>query len=298
MDEKEKIPSKFQSWILASRPKTLLAAIVPVAVGSAVAFEQTKFEIIYSIVALICATLIQVGTNFVNDYFDFQTGADNENRKGPKRGLALGIISLKEMKIGSILVFSIAFLFGLYLVYEGGIVILIIGIISILAGIAYTAGPFPFAYNGLGDIIVFIFFGIVGTMGTTYLQTKDFSLLSFLASIPVGALITNILVVNNFRDVEEDKEAKKHTLAVLLGRNFSRYQFIVLLTASFIIPVIFYFIFDFSIWIFLPYITLPVAFKLIKMLYTFEGLQLNQTLELTAKFSAIFGILFAIGLAI
>ncbi len=298
MPDKDKPPTKFESWILASRPKTLLAAVVPVVVGSAVAIEQGKFTIIYSIVAFICATLIQVGTNFVNDYFDFQTGADNENRKGPKRGLALGVISLHEMKMGSIIVFSISFLLGLYLVYTGGIVILIIGVLSILAGVAYTAGPYPLAYNGLGDVFVFIFFGVVGTMGTSYLHTKEFSFLSFLASIPVGALITNILVVNNYRDVEEDKQAKKFTLAVILGRNFSRFQFIISLAASFIVPAVFYFFFNFHIWIFLPYITIPVAIKLIKMLYTYDGLQLNQTLELTAKFSALFGILFALGLAI
>ena len=298
MNEEAQNISKFQSWVLATRPKTLLAALVPVFVGSALAIDKNKFHIIYSIVALLCSVLIQIGTNFVNDYYDFQTGADNEQRKGPKRGLSLGLISLKEMKIASILVFAISFFLGLYLVYIGGMVVFIIGVLSILAGIAYTAGPYPLAYNGLGDVFVFMFFGVVGTMGTYYIHTKEFTWISFLASVPVGALITNILVVNNYRDVNEDKAANKHTLAVIFGRGFARNQFILSLIVSFIVPALLYFVFNFHAWIFLPYLTVPIAYRLIVMMYTYDGLQLNNTLELTAKLSAIFGILFAVGLAL
>ncbi len=293
-----KLPGKLESWVLAGRPKTLLAAVVPVLVGSALAINKGKFIFLYSAVALICSLLIQVGTNYVNDLYDFLKGADTVKRKGPLRVLASGLISVNEMKIGSVLVFLTAFLLGLYLVYVGGVVVLVIGILSILAGIAYTAGPFPLAYNGLGDLFVFIFFGVVGTIGTYYVQTKEFSFISFLTSIPVGALITNILVVNNFRDIEEDKAAGKKTLAVLFGRDFTRYQFIFLILASFLTPVILFFFFSFNIWIFLPYLTIPIAYKLISMLYTFDGLQLNKTLELTAKFSAMFGLLFSVGLTL
>ncbi|MHB1686896.1 MAG: 1,4-dihydroxy-2-naphthoate polyprenyltransferase [Ignavibacteriaceae bacterium] len=290
--------TKFQSWILASRPKTLLAAVVPVFVGSALAINKGKFFFAYSFIALLCSLLIQVGTNFTNDLYDFLKGADNHKRKGPIRVLSSGLISVNEMKAGSILVFFAAFLLGLYLVYACGVVVLIIGIVSIIAGIAYTAGPFPLAYNGLGDIFVFMFFGVVGTTGTYFLQTKEFSLLSFLTSIPVGALITNILVVNNYRDIEEDKAAGKNTLAVILGKSFTRYQFIFLLITSFLTPAILFLIFNFHAWIFLPYLTIPLAYRLVIMLYTLDGLQLNKTLELTAKFSALFGILFAAGLAL
>ena len=290
--------SKFQSWVLASRPKTLLAGVVPVVVGSALAINRGKFFLIYSFVALLCSLLIQIGTNFTNDLYDFLKGADNHKRKGPLRVLASGLISVNEMKVGSFLVFFTAFLLGLYLVYACGMVVLIIGIISIIAGIAYTAGPFPLAYNGLGDIFVFIFFGVVGTAGTYFLHLREFSLLSFLTSVPVGALVTNILVVNNYRDIEEDKAAGKNTLAVFFGRNFTRYQFIFLLTASFAIPAILFLFFNFHVWIFLPYLTLPLAYRLVLMLYTLDGLQLNKTLELTAKFSALFGILFAAGLTL
>ena len=150
--------TKFESWMLASRPRTLLAAVVPVMVGSALAISQNKFTLIYSVIALLCSILIQVGTNFTNDLYDYLKGADRKNRKGPVRVLATGLITTTEMKFAIITVFGTAFLLGLYLVYSCGIVVLIIGVLSILAGLAYTAGPFPLAYNGLGDIFVFAFF--------------------------------------------------------------------------------------------------------------------------------------------
>jgi len=294
----EQLPGKLRSWILASRPKTLLAAVVPVMVGCALAVNKGKFNFICSFIALLCSLLIQIGTNYINDLYDFLKGADNKNRKGPLRVLASGLITVNEMKAGSVIVFLLAFLLGLILVYEAGTVILIIGILSILAGIAYTAGPFPLAYNGLGDVFVFMFFGVVGTTGTYYIQAKEFSDIAFLTSIPVGALITNILVVNNFRDIEEDKAAGKKTLAVILGKEFTRFQFIFLLLTSFATPAVLYVFYDFHIWIFLPYLTIPIAYKLAVMLYKFDGLALNKTLELTAKFSAIFGLLFAAGLTL
>ena len=285
-----------QSWILASRPKTLLAAVVPVMVGSALAISVKKFFLPYSFVALICSILIQIGTNFTNDLYDFLKGSDTVKRKGPKRVLASGLISVKEMKLAIILVFGITFLLGLYLVYYVGILILGVGIISIFAGIIYTAGPFPLAYNGLGDVFVFIFFGIIGTMGTFYLHTQEISLLAFIVSIPVGALITNILVVNNYRDIEEDREANKKTLAVILGRVFSWWQFIFLILISYATSAVLYFYFGYSLWMFLPLATLPVAILLIKMLYTLSGEALNKTLELSAKFAGLYGLLLSIGL--
>jgi 1,4-dihydroxy-2-naphthoate octaprenyltransferase len=289
---------KYKSWIIAGRPKTLLAAIVPVVVGSALAVHKGRFVLLFSIIALLCSLLIQVGTNFTNDLYDFIKGADSKDRKGPLRVLAAGLISLNEMRMGVVFIFSAAFILGLILVYEAGPVIFIIGILSIIAGITYTAGPFPLAYNGLGDIFVFMFFGIAGTSGTYYIQVKEFSMVSFLTSIPVGALITDILVVNNYRDIEEDKAAGKRTLAVIFGKDFTRFQFIFLILTSFAIPAVLYFFFDFKYWIFLPYFSFPIAYKLIIMLYTLEGFQLNKTLELTAKLSALYGFLFAVGLTL
>ena len=288
--------SKFQSWLLASRPKTLLASVVPVMVGTALAINVGKFNPLVTLVALICSLLIQIGTNFTNDLYDYHKGADTAQRKGPVRVLSAGLISVKEMKTGIVLTFLLAFILGLYLVYVGGIIILIIGVLSIFAGIAYTAGPYPLAYKGLGDIFVFMFFGLIGTMGTFYLQTNQLSMPAFLSSIPVGSLITNILVVNNFRDIEEDRAAGKNTLAVKLGKTFTQYQFIFLIVVSFIVPLLLFLFYGFEFWIFLPYLTLPVVFKTIAMLFTLDGAQLNETLELTAKLSAIYGILFSAGL--
>jgi 1,4-dihydroxy-2-naphthoate octaprenyltransferase len=298
MNEQTKNISKLQSWILASRPRTLPAAIVPVMVGSALAIYHGIFFPIYSIIALLCSVLIQIGTNFTNDLHDHLKGSDTNERKGPLRVLASGLISVKEMELGIFLVFLTAFLLGLYLVYSVGIMILWIGVLSILAGLAYTAGPFPLAYNGLGDIFVFIFFGIVGTVGTYYLHTQHFTLLAFLISLPVGALITNILIVNNYRDIEEDKTAGKKTLAVLLGREFSRYEYVFFILVSFFIPFLLHFKYDFSFWVFLPYLTLPLAISLVKMIYELSGPALNKTLELSAKFSALFGFLLSIGIVL
>ncbi|MCW8814133.1 MAG: 1,4-dihydroxy-2-naphthoate polyprenyltransferase [Ignavibacteriaceae bacterium] len=290
--------NKLNSWFLASRPKTLLAAVVPVLVGSALAISVGEFFLPYSLVALLCSILIQIGTNFTNDLYDFLKGADNIKRKGPRRVLASGLISVTEMKIAIVFIFGLAFLLGLYLVFSVGLLILWVGIISIIAGIAYTAGPFPLAYNGLGDLFVFIFFGIVGTMGTFYLHTQEISLLSFVASIPVGALITNILIVNNYRDIEEDREANKRTLAVLLGRDFTRWQYIVLIFVCYLISLVLNFQFNYSLWIFLPYLTLPITIILVRMLYKYTGEELNKTLELTARFAGLYGLLFSIGLII
>lgn len=298
MSEEKKNISKLQSWILASRPRTLPAALVPVMVGSALAIYHGIFYPAYSIVALLCSILIQIGTNFTNDLYDYLKGTDTEERKGPLRVLASGLISVNEMKWGIFLVFFTAFVLGLYLVYSVGLMILWIGIFSIIAGLAYTAGPFPLAYNGLGDLFVFLFFGIVGTVGTYYLHAQQFTSLAFLISLPVGALITNILIVNNYRDIDEDKKAGKNTLAVLLGREFSRYEYIFFVLLSFFIPFVLHFKYDFNIWIFLPYITLPIAITLVKMIYALTGTQLNKTLELSAKFSALYGLLFSIGILI
>jgi len=288
--------SKFRSWIIASRPRTLPAAVVPVIVGSAAVASDNKFIFLYALIALICSLLIQIGTNFTNDLYDYLKGADNEKRKGPLRVMVNGLITVTEMKAGIAIVFLIAFVLGLYLVYTGGLFVLVIGVASILAGIAYTAGPYPLAYNGLGDLFVFMFFGVVGTVGTYFVQAHTISYLPFLCSIPVGALITNILVVNNYRDIDEDRAANKFTLAVKCGRGFTRYQFIFLLLISFVMPLILFFGYDFKGWVFLPYLTFPIAFKLIKMLYSYNGKELNKTLELTARLSAIFGLLFSAGI--
>lgn len=290
--------SKFDAWILASRPKTLLAAVVPVIVGSSLAINDGKFRPAAALIALICSILIQVGTNFVNDLYDFLAGTDRKERTGPQRAAASGILSVAEMKVGIAITFVICFILGLYLVYLNGWEILILGIVSIIAGIAYTAGPFPLAYNGLGDLASFLFFGLVGTVGTYYVQAQEISSTAFWSSIPVGALITNILVVNNYRDRIEDQSNGKNTLAVLIGDRFTRIQYVLFLIISYSILFIVYFTYKESLFVFLPLISLPLSLKLVKMIYSLRGRDLNKTLELTAKLSALYGLLFAIGILV
>jgi len=288
--------NRFKIWLLASRPKTLPAAVAPIFVGTAVAFNNDKLNVWTAIIALFCSLLIQIGTNFVNDLYDFLKGTDDENRVGPTRALSAGWISPSQMKFAIYLTFGITFLLGLSLVYHAGLVVLLIGVLSIFAGYSYTAGPFPLAYNGLGDIFVFIFFGIVATVGTYFVQAIEFSVFALLASIPVGLLITNILVVNNYRDADLDKKKNKLTLAVIFGKPFSRFQYLFSLIFSYSIPILLFFVFETSIFILLPLLTLPLAVKLQSEINKFSGERLNKTLEFTAKLSVIFSFFFSLGI--
>ncbi|MGM0556922.1 MAG: 1,4-dihydroxy-2-naphthoate polyprenyltransferase, partial [Myxococcota bacterium] len=214
-----------RAWVMATRPKTLAAAAVPVAVGTGVAVSHDQFQWLPALVALLGAFLIQIGTNLANDYFDFQKGADNEDRLGPTRVVSSGLISAKAVRNAMILAFALAAAVGSYLIWLGGWPILVIGVLSIMSGIAYTGGPFPLGYNGLGDLFVFIFFGVVAVMGTYYVQALEWSLESFVASVPVGLLSVAILIVNNYRDIDTDRAAGKMTLAVRLGRSLTRVQY-------------------------------------------------------------------------
>ncbi len=288
--------SKLKIWILASRPKTLPAAAAPIFVGTAVAYTSNEQNFWAAAIALICSLLIQIGTNFVNDLYDFLKGADDENRVGPTRALAAGWISPTEMKRAIATVFGITFLLGLFLVYHAGWIILLIGIISIISGYAYTAGPYPLAYNGLGDIFVFLFFGVVATVGTYYVQALHYSWFALLASVPVGLLIANILVVNNYRDAIEDKKKNKNTLAVIFGKKFARTQYYFSVLLSYIIPIYVFIKFNTSPFILFPLLSLPFAIKLIFEIKNKEGKSLNKTLELTAKLSILFSFLFAVGI--
>lgn len=287
--------NSFKIWFTASRPKTLLAAFVPVIVGGSLAMADAKFDISVTVVALLCAILIQMGTNFTNDLYDTLKGADTKERVGPLRVIAAGLVTVSQMKTAIIITFGLAFFFGLYIVNIHGLPILMLGIVSIIAGLMYTAGPFPLAYNGLGDLFVFLFFGFAGTTGTYFINTGEISLLSIITGFPVGALITNILVVNNYRDIQQDKLAGKNTLAVIFGEKFALYEYVTFIVFSFIVPLIIYLSYNVSLWIFLPYLTLPFAYKILIMLFTLKGEQLNKALELTAKLSLIFGVLLSLG---
>lgn len=289
--------NKFKIWVEAARPKTLAAAFTPVMIGAGIAWNDQAFSINNTAIAFICAFLIQIGTNFANDYFDFMKGADTDERIGFTRATASGLVSPKAMLNATILSMLLAFLFGLYLVWVGGWIVLLIGLLSLLFGVLYTGGPFPLGYNGLGDIFVFIFFGIVAVMGTYYINALEWSEASFWASLAVGALCTNILVINNLRDVEQDAKSGKRTLGVLLGDTALKWEYTIMLILAYAIPPHFYFQLSYKLWIFLPFVVFPIAtYHAYKVWSETEKVNLNSLLEKTAQFMAIFGILFTIGI--
>lgn len=290
-------PSKLQTWIEAARPKTLAAAFVPVLVGAAIAYHHNSFDWLPSLISLICAFLIQIGTNFANDYFDFIKGADTEDRIGFKRATAEGLITAEEMKAATVLTMAMAFTFGLYLVWHAGWIVLALGIASLIFGVLYTGGPFPLGYNGLGDLFVFMFFGLVAVMGTYYVNALEWSIDSFWASLAVGALSTNILVVNNLRDVVQDKIAGKNTLGVIFGENALRWEYLFMLILAIAVPIYMFFTLTYSAFILLPLLATPFAGYLLYVIWCEDDkTRLNRTLEQTAGLMTLYGILFSIGI--
>lgn len=248
---------------------------------------------------MICALLIQIGTNFANDYFDFVKGSDTDERIGFRRATASGLITPEQMKMATILTMLMAFFLGLYLVWAAGWIVLLIGILSLIFGVLYTGGPFPLGYNGLGDVFVFIFFGFVAVMTTYYVNALEWSEASFWASIAVGALCVNILVVNNLRDVEQDKKSGKRTLGVLLGENALKAEYVLMAALAYAIPPHFYFVLGYDLWIFLPVIAAPLLMYYSYKVWTEDDKSnLNEMLEKTAKFMILYGFLFSFGILI
>ena len=282
-------------WVLASRLKTLPAAISPVLVGVSLAIHDGEFQPFIAFMTLFAAVLIQIGANFANDVYDFLNGSDREDRLGPTRATQSGLISPEDMKKGMWLVFALAICVGFYLAYIGGWPIVWIGLASIASAIAYTGGPYPLGYHGWGDILVFVFFGIIAVPGTYYLQSGFVSYDSILFGIPLGALSTAILIVNNLRDADTDVKSGKRTLAVRFGKSFVKIEYIVMMIIAFTIPIyILQFWDEFSLYIIL--FLLPISIQHIQSLYTKTGLSLNLVLANTAKFLFHFSILLSIGL--
>lgn len=283
---------------MASRPLTLPAAIVPVLVGTATGIHTGAFKPLPFIAALIAATLIQIGTNLANDYFDFRKGADTVERLGPTRVTQSGLIAPKIVLTGTLIVFGGAALIGLYLVAVGGMPILIIGALSIAAGFFYTAGPFPLAYHGLGDVFVFVFFGLGAVMGSAYLQADTVTSAAFVAALPVAMIATAIIVVNNLRDIDTDRATNKHTLAVRLGRTGTRSEFTLLVVTAYLIVPMGWLAGLFSIWALLAWLTLPLAIQATRIVWTEQGRPLNRGLVGIGRLHLFFGILFALGLLV
>ena len=287
-----------RAWLLAARPATLGAAVVPVAVGTAVAHAAGGLAPGPALAALVGSIFIQIGTNFANDVFDHEKGADTADRLGPPRAAQLGLLSGRQLYAGIAVVFALALACGVYLTAVAGWPVVAIGIASLLSGLAYTGGPYPLGYHGLGDVFVLAFFGFVAVCGTAYVQLGQVPALAWWASVPVGALATAILVVNNVRDRDTDVLAGKRTLAVRFGRAGALAEYVLLLVAAYAVPVALLASGQARAWVLLPLATLPLAIARTRALFAAQGRAHNPVLVGTAKLLVVYGVLFAVGLAL
>lgn len=288
--------SKYQRWLLAIRPKTLYAAIAPVFIGTALAVHVGKFRFWPAFAALLGAIFIQIGTNLANDAADFYKGADTSERLGPVRVTQAGLLTSRQVTIGMWVTFGFAALAGIYLIIVAGWPVLVIGLLSIAAGIAYTAGPIPLGYHGLGDLAVFIFFGLVAVLGTYYVQAEEITVQSILVALPPGLLATAILVINNLRDLPTDQKAGKRTLAVRIGRQGTQIEYLGLLVVSYLIPLLMWMFNQAPPGVILTWVSLPLAYQLSLGALKETGKALNPILAKTGLLELLYCILFSIGL--
>ncbi|MEW5869689.1 MAG: 1,4-dihydroxy-2-naphthoate polyprenyltransferase [Chloroflexota bacterium] len=302
--------SKSQVWLLAARPKTLPAAAAPVVVGAALAWRAGQFRWDAALAALLAALLLQIGANLANDVFDYHRGADTHQRLGPLRVTQAGLLTPGQVLAGMWVVFGLAAVLGVYLTWLAGWPVMAIGLASILAAIAYTGGPFPFGYYGLGDLFVFIFFGLVAVCGSFYVHTRSLNWAAFWSALPMGFLITAILVVNNLRDLHNDRAAGKRTLAVRLGEQRTRWQYLACLAGAYLtplgmaaanpsgLPFVGVGAAGSSLWLLLSWLSLPMGISLVRFVWTTSGKPLNQALAGTGRLTLIYGVLFALGLIV
>jgi 1,4-dihydroxy-2-naphthoate polyprenyltransferase len=284
------------AWLLAIRPKTLPAAISPVLVGCAVAWVERGFDLVSALAAFAVALLLQIAANLANDVADFRSGADTQDRLGPLRVTQGGLIPPRQMVMATVTVLIAAAAPGLYLAWHGGPVLAVLGLLAIAAAVTYTAGPKPFGYLGLGEVFVFIFFGPVAAMGTVFVMTHHITRLALLASIPMGCLVTAILVVNNLRDIDTDCVAGKRTLAVRIGTRATRWEYTALIAVAYATPIV--------IWAsglsqpgpLLAWTTAPLAILLVRRVWHVSGRTLNPVLGGTARLCLWFAITFGAGI--
>ena len=299
----EPAPGRFRVWMMAIRPPTLTAAVVPVAVGTAVAWHDGVRAPLVAFITLVAALALQAGANLANDLSDFRRGADTDTRLGPIRVTQRGLLTERQVTGGVVFFFALATLGGLYLTYLGSWPIVAIGLASMLAAVTYTGGPWPFGYRGLGEVFVFIFFGVVAVAGTYYVQscaagacrvTDDVHA----ASLPVALTVTAILVVNNVRDIDQDRLAGKYTLAVYLGRRLARCELVAVVAGAYLAAGAIWLLGDFSVWVLLSWLSAPAAIMpVIVTLRRTDGPPLNAALRAMARLHLIFGLLLAIGLS-
>jgi 1,4-dihydroxy-2-naphthoate polyprenyltransferase len=286
-------------WLLAIRPKTLSIAVAPVLVGSVQGGADSGMLVWpVMLVAMLAALLIQVGTNLHNDAADFAHGADiSTTRIGPPRATAQGWLTVAQVRHGATLSFSLAMVMGSYLVWKGGWPILTVGLFSIVAGWSYTGGPKPIAYVGLGELFVFIFFGLVAVAGSYYLQTAALDWPALITGAMLGMPAAAVLVVNNYRDLENDRQAGKNTVAVRLGRTGSKVEYSVLMLTPFTLLPLMFTYHNYHVVLMLPCITIPWALYLVcRFLIEAPGPAFNRLLATTAQFQLGFGLLLCLAM--
>jgi 1,4-dihydroxy-2-naphthoate octaprenyltransferase len=291
-------PNPLKIWLLAARPRTLPAGVAPVLVGTALAIMEDTFHVAVFVAALLGAVFIQVGANLSNDYSDARRGADTEDRLGPVRVTAGGLVPPKQVLTATYVSFALAVLCGVYLIVVAGWVILAIGAASILAGVLYTGGPRPYGYEGLGDVFVFLFFGVVAVTGSYYAQVEHLEWEAFALAVPVGLIAAAILDVNNIRDAPTDARVGKRTLAVRLGRGRARDLYAFEIYVAFLIPPIVWLAGgDVGPYVLLTWLALPLAVPLVRTVRQHDdGPTLNQALAKTGMLQLAFCVLLSAGL--
>jgi 1,4-dihydroxy-2-naphthoate octaprenyltransferase len=289
--------SPFRLWLVAARPRTLPAAVAPVLVGTSLAGSEDVFKPLRFACALIGSVFIQVGTNLANDYSDARRGADTEDRLGPVRVTAGGLMPPQRVLVGTWVAFGIAVAAGAYLIAVAGWELLLVGVASIAAGVLYTGGPKPYGYEGLGELFVFLFFGVVAVSGSYFVQTEDLRWEAFALSVPVGLIAAAILVVNNVRDIETDRRAGKRTLAVRLGREPARRVYAAMLLLALLAPIAIAAAGGLDWWLLLALLAAPLAPPLIRTVGTrTDGASLNAALAGTGRLLAVYSLLLSAGI--
>jgi len=286
----------YQIWWLAIRPRTLPAAASGVAMGSALAWLDGSFQTLPALAALMVALLLQIASNVANDVFDFERGADTPERLGPVRVTQAGMLTPTQVKRGLAVILALAILFGLYLASLRGWTVIWLGAAAILSAVAYTGGPYPLGYHGLGDVFVFIFFGLAAVAGTYFVQVGSVSAAAWWMAIPIGLIITAILVVNNLRDLESDRKAGKHTLAVRFGEQGTKLEYALCMGIAYLTLPLFVFMKIIPVGGLLAWISLPVAIRALKVVFTQNGRPLNAALAGTGQTAFLFSVFFWVGL--
>lgn len=284
------LPRKVEAWRIAVRPRTLLLSLVPVALGTAVASHSGGIHWPAAVAALLGALFLQIAANVANDVYDFKKGADTPDRQGPTRAAAAGLLSVRELMWGLILFVAVALAIGIYLGTLAGWPLIVLAIVATLSAIAYTAGPYPLAYHGLGDLFVMVFFGLIAVAGTTYVQTQALPALAFLLGGSVGALATAVLNVNNIRDIATDARVGKLTLPVRLGPVGARVYYTALLAVAYAGPGVAIAFGYLSRWGLLVLLTVPLAIRLAVLVWRGEGPVLNRALAGTVGLQLLFGL--------